>query len=336
MPCIFCVAVFGLVATAITAAVLDRLEEQLGSVADSPVQRTVDTESTTVYETTVTAPEVPDAQKVAAGKPVAVRVTVYKKHKRVRIQVMTHDISRAEAAALEDAIAKALGVEIVDRSSAHDEEKVREAFGEEAVEADRAEGQLPPVEATVAEAHGEQLMLKSPPTPSAAAGGSSDAPTPPPAGVPTPPQAAAAGQGNARFRITRFDVGPADLAAQLPLEATMLRFLPGPDRPDYFLARLDRAVLWRTTTAALASAGADPAAVVAGGGVTAGDGSVTISTSLIVGAARLAGEQLHNGMVDLGVNLALVLDPAVEQAERLELDRCAYVAVALITDVPQA
>lgn len=147
MPCIFCIAVFGLVAGAITAAVLDRMEEQLSSVAEGPVGRPVDTESAVVYEANVVAPEVPDAQKVAAGSAVPVRVTVYKKHRRVRIQVMTHDISRAEAEALEDKIAKALELDIVDRSDAHDEEAVRKAFGDEAVEADRAEGQLPPQEA---------------------------------------------------------------------------------------------------------------------------------------------------------------------------------------------
>jgi hypothetical protein len=37
-------------------------------------------------------------------------------------------------------------VNIVDRSDAHDEEAVRKAFGDDAVEADRAEGQRAPQE----------------------------------------------------------------------------------------------------------------------------------------------------------------------------------------------
>jgi hypothetical protein len=53
---------------------------------------------------------------------------VYKKHKRVRVQVMTHDLTRAEAEAVEDLIAATLELRIVDRSDAHDEQKVREAF----------------------------------------------------------------------------------------------------------------------------------------------------------------------------------------------------------------
>jgi hypothetical protein len=50
----------------------------------------------------------------------------------VRIQVLTHDLTRAEAEAVEDMLARVLELEIVDRSDAHDEQKVREAFGDEA------------------------------------------------------------------------------------------------------------------------------------------------------------------------------------------------------------
>ena len=65
-----------------------------------------------------------------------VSVTVYKQHKRVRIQVLTHDLSRAEAEAVEDMLARVLELRIVDRAEAHDEEKVREAFGSEAAPAE--------------------------------------------------------------------------------------------------------------------------------------------------------------------------------------------------------
>jgi hypothetical protein len=157
MPCIFCLAVFGLVAGAITAAVLERMQQQLEEVAATPVRRAVDTDSTAVYETTVSTPEVPGAQKVAAGKQVPVRVTVYKKHRRVRVQVMTHEISRAEAEAVEDKLADALDLDIVDRSDAHDEQAVRRAFGEDAVEADRAEGALPPRQVAAEEKHADAI-----------------------------------------------------------------------------------------------------------------------------------------------------------------------------------
>jgi hypothetical protein len=125
VPCIFCLAVFAMLAGAITTAVLDEMESRLSTVASAPIRRTVDSASAAAFETSV------------RGVPVA--VTVYKKYKRVRIQVLTHDISRADAEALENLIAQALGLTIVDRSDAHDEAKVREAFGvdpEELTEAD--------------------------------------------------------------------------------------------------------------------------------------------------------------------------------------------------------
>jgi septal ring factor EnvC (AmiA/AmiB activator) len=124
MPCIFCLAVFAMLAGAVTAAVLDQLESQLATIATEPVRRPVSSASVTSYETSVRIP--------GTGRTAPVRVTMYRKHKRVRIQVLTHDLTREQAEAIEDLIAKTLGLTIVDRSDAHDEQKVREAFGEDA------------------------------------------------------------------------------------------------------------------------------------------------------------------------------------------------------------
>jgi hypothetical protein len=129
MPCIFCLAVFALFAGAVTELVLDQMEAKLAQIADGPVTRTVDSTSVAVFEAAVTLPG-------GHGHGIPVTITVYKKHRRIRIQVMTHDLTRAQAEALEDLIARALELTIVDRSDAHDEEKVRAAFGEEELEAE--------------------------------------------------------------------------------------------------------------------------------------------------------------------------------------------------------
>jgi hypothetical protein len=118
VPCIFCLAVFAMLAGTVTTLVLDQMESRLSSVAASPVRRTVDSASAATFETTVRL----------GSREVPVAVTVYKKYKRVRIQVMTHELSRAEAEAVENLVARALDLTIVDRSDAHDEEKVRAAF----------------------------------------------------------------------------------------------------------------------------------------------------------------------------------------------------------------
>lgn len=112
MPCIFCIAVFMLLAGAVTAAALEKIEAQLAAKAKGgAVQRTVDSGSVARFELTV----------VHAGKDVPVVVTVYKDHRRVRIQILTHDLTPAEAEAVEDELAEALEADVVDRSDPESE-----------------------------------------------------------------------------------------------------------------------------------------------------------------------------------------------------------------------
>jgi septal ring factor EnvC (AmiA/AmiB activator) len=124
--------VFALFAGAITTVVLDRMEAKLATIATGPVSRAVDSESVAKFETSVRLP--------GADRQIPVAVTVYKKHKRVRIQVLTHELTRAEAEAVENLVAEALELRIVDRSDAHDEEKVRAAFVD-TTEPDEEDGQ---------------------------------------------------------------------------------------------------------------------------------------------------------------------------------------------------
>lgn len=129
MPCIFCIAVFTLIAGAVTAAALEKIESQLAAKAKGgAVRRTVDSGSVARFELTV----------VHAGKDVPVVVTVYKDHRRVRIQILTHDLTPAEVEAVEDELAEALEADVVDRSDAESEaaghaahEHQREAESEE-------------------------------------------------------------------------------------------------------------------------------------------------------------------------------------------------------------
>jgi hypothetical protein len=61
-----------------------------------------------------------------------VAITVYKDWGRVRIQLLTHALSREQVEALENRIAELLGLRIVNRSDEQDEEPVREAQAAEA------------------------------------------------------------------------------------------------------------------------------------------------------------------------------------------------------------
>ena len=125
MVCIFCIAVLAIVAGALTAAGVDEIEEQLADKAAGEVRRVSDTESVVRFELTVEV----------GGKEAPAAVTLYKEHSRVRIQILTHELTPEEAEQLEDELAEAVGAKIVDRSSpegeAH-EEPAHEPAGPEA------------------------------------------------------------------------------------------------------------------------------------------------------------------------------------------------------------
>jgi hypothetical protein len=128
MPCIFCIAVFAMLAGAVTTTVLDQLEARLAAEARTPVRRTVDSTSAAKFEFDFPAPPLAGRRHSPA---VPVALTVYKQSRRVRIQVLTHDLQRAEVEALEDRIAGIAGLRIVGRSGPEGERKVREAVDAE-------------------------------------------------------------------------------------------------------------------------------------------------------------------------------------------------------------
>ena len=134
MVCIFCIAVLAIVAGALTAASVDQIEEQLAEKADGEVQRVSDTESVARFELTVEV----------GSKKAPVAVTLYKEHNRVRIQILTHELTPEEVEKLEDELAESVGAKIVDRSSpegdAHEEREHEPADADaERVPADAAE-----------------------------------------------------------------------------------------------------------------------------------------------------------------------------------------------------
>jgi hypothetical protein len=138
VPCIFCIAVFLIAATVITAATVDKLEDRLEEATSEPVERAADTESVTVWNATF-----------QVGRHTApVVITVYKDWGRVRIQVLTHALSREQVEELQRRIAELLGLRIVDRSDEQDEEPVREA---QAAEAEARAEQPQPAERQPAE-----------------------------------------------------------------------------------------------------------------------------------------------------------------------------------------
>lgn len=129
MPCIFCIAMFIAVAGAITSAIMDKLEGDLASVATAPVEKTADSESVAKFEFSVD-PNTVIAERLRVRvryRPVPVAVTVYKRQGRVRIQVLTHELPRDHAHVVQDYVAEAAGLNVVERSSPESERTVQQA-----------------------------------------------------------------------------------------------------------------------------------------------------------------------------------------------------------------
>jgi len=124
--CFFCIAVFTLLAGALTASTLDEIEDKLDEKASDGARRVSDTESVARFELTVEID----------GRKAPVAVTVYKEHARVRIQVLTHELTPDQVKRVEDEVAEAIGADVVDRSSpdAHEHE---DRPAKEAPEADK-------------------------------------------------------------------------------------------------------------------------------------------------------------------------------------------------------
>ncbi|MGL3149488.1 hypothetical protein ACSS7Z_03935 [Microbacterium sp. A82] len=140
---------------------------------------------------------------------------------------------------------------------------------------------------------------------------------------------------SSRLRIESIDIGPEDLAAQLPAEARLLRQASGPDRTDYFFAVLDEALTYRTSLTALGEAGVNPDAADPQLITIHEDGTVDLRVFGIVFAARLAGAHPHAGMKDFPVMLAYVVDNTAMRDEVVDFSKLIYAAVAFISDIDE-
>lgn len=102
--------------------------------------------------------------------------------------------------------------------------------------------------------------------------------------------------------VTSVDGGPEELEAQLPLGVGLVRMIPGRDRPDYWLGRLEQPLRWI-------------------------DGTTERWIGHVVLCARWQGAQIVPGATDLAVNLAYVTDLSLLDDDVLDFGKCAYVAI---------
>lgn len=140
----------------------------------------------------------------------------------------------------------------------------------------------------------------------------------------TRPPAAQAPAQRPLLVFDELEVGPHDLAGQLPLEGELLYPIPGPDRPDYCLVLLRRPLTFRLP------ADVDPSRFAPEFLSHLPDGGVVATVPLLVIAARYQGTQIAPDLKDLWVNVAYVTDNSVAQDAQLDFSKVHYAAIARI------
>ncbi|MFB6611164.1 hypothetical protein ACFCVO_12630 [Agromyces sp. NPDC056379] len=131
--------------------------------------------------------------------------------------------------------------------------------------------------------------------------------------------------------ITGVDSAPADLAAQLPVYAELVRILPGSDRPDYSLAIAKKPIHFHTTVAALHQAGVDPSAADPQMIRVHDDGSADLVVFGLVLCARVAGETIHLAMQDFPINIAYVIDNTQLGDAEVDFSKSYFAAVGFVS-----
>jgi hypothetical protein len=104
--------------------------------------------------------------------------------------------------------------------------------------------------------------------------------------------------------ITSVDYAPPELNEQVPFKAKIVRMLPGPDRPDYWLGELESPLFWIQDNR-------------------------QVCIDHVVLCARWQGTQIEPCVRNLPVGIAYVTDKSLLTAYTLGFEKCAYVAIGL-------
>lgn len=109
-----------------------------------------------------------------------------------------------------------------------------------------------------------------------------------------------------RFTVTGID-GPKQLAELAPLATVPIRQIPGPDRPDYWIAALE-----------------SPITIVI-------DNFDRRITHFIL-AARWNGTTIASGVTHLPVGIAYATNPSLLDDSTVDFGKCKYVAIGMGSD----
>lgn len=101
-----------------------------------------------------------------------------------------------------------------------------------------------------------------------------------------------------RIQLIDCDYAPQDMESQLPITCSLLKMIPGKDRPDYWLAKCERPIKFETT-----------------------------DINYLILAPRFVGAEMKKGMGSIFLGVAYVTDETLTQDTTLDFNKCKYVAV---------
>jgi hypothetical protein len=111
-----------------------------------------------------------------------------------------------------------------------------------------------------------------------------------------------------KLKITSVDHAPSELHDQVPFAVKLLRQLPGPDRPDYWLGEIEGGLRWI-------------------------DANIEREVRHVILAARWVGTQIEPHVEHLPIGIAYVTDAAQLQDAAVSFEKCKYVAIGLASEV---
>jgi hypothetical protein len=107
--------------------------------------------------------------------------------------------------------------------------------------------------------------------------------------------------------IENVDYAPEELYGQVPIRIELLRELPGPDRPDYWLGKVNTPIKWI-------------------------ENNIEKHITHIVVAARWVGTQIKPGVRNLPVGISYVTDVSLLEDSELDFKKCYYCAIGMSHD----
>jgi hypothetical protein len=111
-----------------------------------------------------------------------------------------------------------------------------------------------------------------------------------------------------KLTVTSVDYNPPELNEQVPFSFAIVRMLPGPDRPDYWLGKLDEPLRWI-------------------------DDHNEHWVEYVAVSARWQATKIEPNMSNTPIGIAYVTDPSQIEEPNLSFDKYKYVAIGVANEV---